>query len=350
MTQNRRRFNSKIGKYIILFFTIALIITAIVGYRYYGYVFNKNVKNDYELVIDKETNYDDIVRQLETNNVLNNLNAFKWVSKKKNYPNNVKIGYYRLKKGLNTNQIVNKLRGGMQDPIKLTFNNIRFKEDLAGKISQYLLADSLSIINLFSNKALIEKYGFTSDNFKSMFIPNTYEIYWTTNAIEFAERMHKEYQKFWTDKRKKKAKAINLSPIEVSILASIVQAETAKKDEMKRVAGLYINRLKSGRHLQADPTVKFAIGDFSVKRILSHHLTVQSPYNTYMHVGLPPGPINFPEIFAIDAVLNFEKHNYFYMCAKEDFSGYHNFAKTLRQHNINAKKYHRELNKNKIWR
>ncbi len=350
MARNRRKFNSKIGKYIILFFTIALIITAIVGYRYYGYVFNKNVKNDYELIIDKETNYDDIVRQLETNDVLNNLNAFKWVAKKKNYPNNVKIGYYRLKKGLNTNQIVNKLRGGMQDPIKLTFNNIRFKEDLAGKISQYLLADSLSIINLFSNKALIEKYGFTSDNFKSMFIPNTYEIYWTTNAIEFAERMHKEYQKFWTDQRRKKAKAINLSPIEVSILASIVQAETAKKDEMKRVAGLYINRLKSGRHLQADPTVKFAIGDFSVKRILSHHLTVQSPYNTYMHVGLPPGPINFPEIFAIDAVLNFEKHNYFYMCAKEDFSGYHNFAKTLRQHNINAKKYHRELNKNKIWR
>ncbi len=181
-----------------------------------------------------------------------------------------------------------------------------------------------------------------------MFIPDTYEFYWTTSAKEFADRMKQEYDRFWNDERKKKAEEIKLKPVEVTTLASIVQAETAKNEELKTIAGLYINRLNRGMFLQADPTVKFAVGDFSLKRILNVHLEVDSPYNTYKNIGLPPGPINFPETSAIDAVLNYEKNNYYYMCAKEDFSGTHNFAATLAEHNRNAAKYRAALDRNKI--
>jgi UPF0755 protein len=181
-----------------------------------------------------------------------------------------------------------------------------------------------------------------------MFIPDTYEFYWTTSAEEFADRMKSEYDKFWNGERKIKAEEIKLSPAEVTTLASIVQAETAKKEEQKRIAGLYMNRLKRGQLLQADPTVKYAVGDFSLKRILNVHLQTESPYNTYKYAGLPPGPINFPETTSIDAVLNFEHHNYLYMCAKEDFSGYHNFAVTLDEHNRNAAKYRAALDRNNI--
>jgi UPF0755 protein len=232
--------------------------------------------------------------------------------------------------------------------VGVTFNNLRTREDLAGKISRYLQTDSLSIINLFYNEALIQRFGFTPQTFKAMFIPNTYEFYWTTNALGFAERMKSEYDRFWNKQRLEKAHFAGLNQVEVIILASIVQAETAKTDELSRVAGLYINRLKRGQLLQADPTVKYALGNFGLKRILNVHLEVESPYNTYKYAGLPPGPINFPEISTIDAVLNYEHHDYLYMCAKEDFSGYHNFAKTLNQHNLNALKYQKALNENGI--
>ena len=251
---------------------------------------------------------------------------------------------------MNTNQIVNMLRSGRQDPVDVTFNNVRFKEDLAEKVSKYIWADSVSILNLFSDEKLITGFGFTTETFRTMFIPNTYEFYWTTSAEEFAQRMKIEYDKFWTETRKAKAKKIELSPEEVIILASIVQSETVKPDEMKRIAGLYLNRLKRGILLQADPTIKYAVGDYSIKRVLNKHLEIDSPYNTYKYAGLPPGPIMFPEVSAIDAVLNYETHNYIYMCAKEDFSGYHNFAKTLSQHNRNAAKYRAALNKKRIWK
>jgi UPF0755 protein len=183
-----------------------------------------------------------------------------------------------------------------------------------------------------------------------MFIPNTYEFYWTTSATEFAERMKTEYDRFWDTTRKQKAEEIEMSPVEVTTLASIVQAETTKTEELPRVAGLYINRLQRGIPLQADPTVKFAVGDFTLKRILNKHLEIDSPYNTYKHAGLPPGPINFPEISAIDAVLNYEDHNYLYMVAKPDFSGFHNFSTTLAEHNRNANRYRAALNERQIWK
>jgi len=251
---------------------------------------------------------------------------------------------------MNTNQIVNKLRAGEQEPLDVTFNYARFKEDLAGKVSRYIQADSLSILQLFDDKKKIEEFGFTPETFKSMFIPNTYEFYWTTSADEFAARMKREYDRFWNETRRQKAKAIGLTPVEVTTLASIVQEETVKSDELNRVAGLYINRLKRGMLLQADPTVKFAVGDFSLRRVLNVHLEIDSPYNTYRNAGLPPGPINFPEVSAIEAVLDYEEHNFLYMVAREDFSGYHNFSRTLAEHNRHAARYRAALNERRIWK
>lgn len=346
--KNRLLVFPKFGKIILILFALGLFITSVWAYRLWNFTFSKNIKTEKVFYIPEYATYKQVTDTLKKYDILLNYNAFNWVSNKKNYPEHVKPGRYFFKKGANTNQIVNALRGGLQYPVKLTFNNLRTKEDLAGKISKYLIADSLSVINLFYDKNLIEGYGFTTENFKAMFIPNTYEFYWTTNGREFAERMKTEYDRFWNETRTKKAAEANLSKIETIILASIVQAETVKTEEMPRVAGLYLNRLKNGQLLQADPTVKYALGNFGLKRILNVHLEVESPYNTYKYAGLPPGPINFPEITAIDAVLDYEKHNFFYMCAKEDFSGYHNFAKTLTQHNINAAKYQKALNENGI--
>lgn len=340
----------RIGKFIIIFFAFAFIVAGIRAYQLYQYIFAENVKKGYVLIIPENASFGQISDSLQTNDVLLNYKAFKWVSKKKDYPSNVKAGRYIFEKGKNTNELVNMLRGGIQQPVNVTFNNVRFKEDLAGKVSRYIQADSISVLNLFYDEEQIKTYGFTSETFRAMFIPNTYEFYWTTTAQDFANRMYAEYERFWNEERRKKAEVLGLSQVEVSILASIVQSETAKKEELKTVAGLYINRLQRGQLLQADPTVKFAVGDFSIKRVLHKHLQIESPYNTYKYAGLPPGPITFPEISSIDAVLNYEKHNYIYMCAREDFSGFHNFASTLRQHNINAAKYREALNANRIYK
>ncbi len=340
----------KVGKIIIIVFAIAFVIVGARAYQLYRFIFEPNVKSEYVLLIDKDTDYDKLVSKLEKNEVLDNLKAFSWVAKKKDFTGNVKPGRYVLPKNMTTNALVNKLRSGAQDAVNVTFNNIRVKEELAGKVSSYIWADSLSILNLFSNKKQIQDWGFNSETFRCMFIPNTYQMYWTTMADGFAERMHQEYERFWSSERKEKAKQLELSPVEISILASIVESETAKSEELQRVAGLYVNRIKRGIPLQADPTVKYAVGDFSIKRVLNKHLAIDSPYNTYKHTGLPPGPICFPSVTSIDAVLNYEKHKYIFMCAKEDFSGYHNFAATQAQHNRNAAKYRAALNKNKIFK
>ena len=340
----------KIGKFIIIFFSIAFIVVGIRAYQLYRYIFEENVKIEYALIIPKNATYQQVMDSLVTNDILISLKAFKWVAKKKSYPTAIKPGRYLFEKGMNSNQIVNMLRGGLQQPVDVTFNNVHFKEELAEKVSKYIEADSLSLLNLFNSQEKIKEYGFTPETFRAMFIPNTYEFYWTTSADEFADRMKVEYERFWNEERKEKATKINLTPVEVTILASIVQSETSKKEELPIVAGLYINRLKRGQLLQADPTVKYAVGDFSLKRILNTHLAIESPYNTYKYVGLPPGPINFPEMQSIDAVLNFANHNYIYMCAKPDFSGYHNFSATLSQHNRNAAAYRKALNENKIYK
>jgi UPF0755 protein len=333
-------------KIILIVFIVVAFLAGLKIYQLYGYIFQPNVQKDYVLYVKSGTTFNMVYETLETNRVLRNMKAFTWVAKMKKCRDYVKPGRYHLEKGMNTNEAINILRAGLQDPVMVIFNNIRTKEELASQISKYIEADSLSILELF-NPETIREYGFTLETFPAMFIPNSYEFYWTTSAREFADRMKQEYNRFWNEERMKKAAEIGMTPDQVATLASIVQEETNKISEKAKVAGVYINRIHKGMLLQADPTVKFAVGDVTLRRVLNRHLETISPYNTYLVAGLPPGPITFPEISSLDAVLNFEKHNYLYFCAREDFSGLHNFARTNAEHERNAAKYHAALNEMK---
>jgi len=252
---------------------------------------------------------------------------------------------------MSNNELVNLLRSGKQVPVKLTFNSIRTPEQLAGKVAKQIEADSTDIIKLLKSESFTSSYGFNKYTIMTMFIPNTYEVYWNMSAEDFFRRMANEYKNFWTEERKQKAKNINLMQSQVSILASVVQAEqSVHHDEKRIIAGLYINRLQKRMKLESDPTLVYAVGDFEIKRVLNIHKEVESPFNTYKYLGLPPGPINLPEISSIDAVLNYQPNNYIFMCAKEDFSGKHNFAVTYNEHLRNAERYRAALNKRKIMR
>lgn len=337
-------------KIIIYVITILVITGSLsVGY-FYLYIFDSNVIKKGEIYIIDGNNASNIANKLYDEGIIKDYNSLLWVMDKKNYSANIHTGRYVFRKGMNNNEIVNKLRSGNQDAVKLTFNNIRTKEDFAGRISKTLLLDSLEIISYLNNSDAISKLGFNENTIIGMFIPNTYNIYWDINVKKFMQRMHKEYEKYWSSRRKSLAKKMGLKPIQVITLASIIEEETNKKEEYPIIAGVYLNRIKRGIPLQACPTVKFACGDFSIKRILNKHIGVESPYNTYKHKGLPPGPIRQPSTKVVDAVLHYKKHKYLYFCARYDFSGYHYFSKTLIQHNKYRRKYQIELNKRKIYK
>lgn len=275
--------------------------------------------------------------------------AFDLYAKHLDLENTIKPGHYVIEPGMNVIEVVRMLKLGLQTPVNVTINNVKTPQYLAGKLAKQIMADSTAIVKALTDTATAEKLGFTSPlTMFSMYIPNTYELYWTITPDEFIERMRKEYKRFWTEERDAKRKRSGLSRTEVMTLASIVYEETRKVDEMPRIAGVYINRLRKGIPLQADPTIKYAMQDFGLRRILYRHLKYESPYNTYINRGLPPSPICMPSINAIDAVLNFENHEYIFFCARPTFDGYHNFARTLREHNANAKAYQKELNKRKI--
>ena len=348
-SNNRILLFPKLNKLIFIIILIALIIAGLRGYQLFSYIFRGNVSHDGTILIPGKASFQQVLDSLEKQKLLENKKAFIWVSKKKNYPASIKPGHYSLSKGMATNNLVNMLKAGNQSTVEVTFNQLRFMPELAGKVAHYLQPDSVELLNYLTDSAVIRKAGFNRYSFHALFIPNTYRFYWTTTPAEFLSRMEKEYKNFWNAERRTQAKAIGLTPEEVITLASIVQEETIQSDEKPVVAGLYLNRLKRGMLLQADPTIRYAIGDFSVHRILNKYLTTNSPFNTYKYKGLPPGPINFPERSSIEAVLHADHNNYYYMCAKDDFSGYHNFARTLSQHNINAEKYRRALNHKKIW-
>ncbi|MBK5196192.1 MAG: endolytic transglycosylase MltG, partial [Proteiniphilum sp.] len=241
------------------------------------------------------------------------------------------------------------LRSGNQTPVRLTFNNVRTRENVAGRISEQLMLDSLTLLNALNDPSLAEELEFNEHTFISMFIPNTYEVYWDTSAESLLNRLKKEYERFWNEDRRNRAEKIGLTPLQVSVLASIVEEEATYVDEYPVVAGLYLNRLKKGMRLEADPTVKFAVGDFTLRRILFRHLEVESPYNTYKNTGLPPGPIRIASIQAIDGTLSPEQHKYLFMCAKDDLSGRHNFSVTHAEHARNARAYQRALNERGIY-
>ncbi len=338
-------------RYIIAGFALIFILGFIFLLKnLYNKLYEPNVTNSSVIYIPTGSDYQQVINILKDKDLIRNIRSFNWVAKRKMYPSLVRPGAYKIEKGWNNSTLIDRLRSGVQTPVKVTFNNIRFREDLAGRLSRYLEADSVSFLNLLNNDSLANHYGFTHENFICLFLPNTYEFYWTVSPIKFIERMKKEYDIFWNESRRSKAEVLGLSPQQVITLASIIQDETNKNDEKPRMAGVYLNRLRRGWLLQADPTIKFAMHNYSVKRILKDDLNIDSPYNTYKYAGLPPGPINFPDISSIDAVLNAEKNDYLYFCAKADFSGYHNFARTLNEHNINVAKYQHALNKNRIFR
>lgn len=260
----------------------------------------------------------------------------------------VRSGRYVVKHGDNLLTLFRRLRNGQQEPVNLTIPSVRTLDRLAAHLGEHLMMDSVEINTLFHDSAFCARLGYTPETLPSLFIPNTYEVYWNISIEGFMERMQHENEAFWNDERERKARAMGLSHVEVVTLASIVDEETANNAEKPMVAGMYIKRLAIGMPLQADPTVKFAIGDFSLRRIWGRHLTIDSPYNTYKNVGLPPGPIRIPSIAGIDAVLNHVPHDYLYMCAKEDFSGTHNFAKTYAEHLRNARRYAQALNARNI--
>lgn len=334
---------------ITILAVILLLTGATIAYTYYKRYFAPNVTDVEEYAyIPTGASFDAIVEEMGEKGILSDTASFRWAAEKMEYPARIKAGKYRLQKGMNNRTLINMLGGGFQEAVKLRFQNIRLKDQFAGYIATQIEPDSSILITLLNSDTLAAKYGFNSENFFTMFIPNTYELYWNIAPNDFFARMHTEYENFWTAERKEKANALNLTPIEVSILASIVKGEALHTNEMPKIAGLYLNRLRKGILLQADPTVIFATNDFTIRRVLNRHLRTDSPYNTYIYKGLPPGPIMMPSIAAIDAVLNYEKHNYIYMCAKEDFSGYHNFSTNVAEHLVNARKFQQALNERNI--
>lgn len=340
---------------IILF--IAILVTiglAYLSYAIYESVFgpNTNFENQTkEFYISKEDNIESVINKISPN--LKDINSFIQVAQRKNY--SPKAGRYIIKKGMNNNEIVNVLRS-QNTPVYITFNNAESIEELSGRLALQFDADSLEFLKVFSGQTFLKDKEFSLQQTLSLYIPNTYEFYWDTSPDNVQKRLLNEHENFWNNSREQKRKALNLSRLEVSVLASIVQKESAKVEERPTIAGVYINRLKRNMKLQADPTVIFALKtkfnkpDTIIKRVLLKDLEIDSPYNTYKNTGLPPAPLIMPDVSAIDAVLNYKKHNYLYFVADTKNIGYHIFSKTLSEHNRNARIYREWVSRQKIYR
>jgi UPF0755 protein len=342
----------------ILIIIALLGILGLAGFSFYIYkvIFDANTAFEEETVevyIPTGATYFEVKDQIKP--LLKDEEKFDLVAQKKGYTGNVKAGRYILKKGMNNNDIINTLRSA-NVPVWVTFNNQERLENLAGRVAAQIEADSISLLEVMKEPSFLEGNEFHERNALSMYIPNKYQFFWNTSAEEFRERMETEYARFWNEERIKKAKNIGLSPKEVMVLASIVQKETAKVDERPKVAGVYMNRINKGWRLEADPTVIYALKDQTqnfdtiIRRVLYKDLKIDSPYNTYLYRHLPPGPITMPDITSIDAVLDYEDHDYFYFVADVQNFGYHKFAKTLSQHNANKREYVRWINEQRIKR
>ena len=344
----------KIKRYMFLTLAVRAVLSVLVFVSMYKAIIFPNVLTpngeQVSLYIYSDNDFEDVKQKLYSDSLIINPKSFEWLANKLDYPQYIKSGHYLISNNMNNNRLLNMLRSGSQTPVKFTFNNIRTIEQFAGRVAEQLEMDSVSLVNAVKESTTLKEMGFDDESAAALFIPNTYELYWNIDANDFVEKMANEYNRFWNEERRSKAESLNMNPIEVSILASIVDKETTKVSEMPRIAGVYVNRLKKNWLLQADPTLVFALGDFEIKRVLDIHKEIESPYNTYKYIGLPPGPICIPSIAAIDAVLNAENHKFFYFCAKDDLSGYHVFARNMREHNKNAEKYRKALNKMKIWK
>lgn len=328
-------------KIIVTSLSLLLLTTLLLTSFTWFVLFRPNSSNTGAVLFIKEnTSLEKLIKILEESCAIKKTISFKIASNIWKLDGNIKPGRYRIEPGTNNRQLVRLFLLGLQEPHNLVLaGNIRTLEKLSAIIAQKIVADSIEVYNSLTDSILIDSLGFNKYSFPGMFILNTYEIYWTTKPKSLILRLNKEYQKFWNQERVAKANALNLSPTQVITLASIVAEESNLKKEHKIIAGVYINRLKRGVPLQADPTIKFALNDPSIKRILYKHLTIDSPYNTYKIVGLPPGPITLPSQPIIDAVLNYSQHDYLYFCANSTLDGSHNFSKTLAEHNRNARAY-----------
>lgn len=333
---------------IVIFIAFSAIIL------FYSLLLSDNISDlpngkKHVLFIYTGSTYNDVISTIKKEHILKNIEPFELIAKKIGYDKNIRPGRYILSNHAGNLMLLRKLRAGSQDPVNITFNNVQNKEHLAEKIANQIEASKESLLNEFNNKHLLDSLELTEENFPTIFLANTYQFYWNTSAKEFINRMLKEYKKFWNEKRLQEAQALSLSPTEVTILASIIQKESTKYDEYPIIAGVYMNRLNIGMPLQADPTVLFGLKKLGIsKRVNNADLKIDTPYNTYRNKGLPPGPICLPEMKSIDETLNAENHKYLYFCAKEDFSGYSNFAETWEKHLENARKYQRALNERNI--
>lgn len=301
-----------------------------------------------DLLIPQGATIQTVKDSLIKKELLHDQKSFFFLTRLMGYNEKVKPGRYIIEPKSSNLQVIRKLKRAEQSPIRLTFNNIRLKSELCELLGDKMEFSSEEMDSLMNDTTFVGLYGFDTTTILTMFIPNTYEVYWNTPARKLFDRMHDEYKKFWSDDRLLKAQDLEMTPVQISILASIVEAETQKNVEKARIAGVYLNRLKTSMPLQADPTVKFAVGDFALRRILEGHTRIDSPYNTYLNTGLPPGPINLPSTISIDAVLNAEKHNFLYFCASPVNPGFHDFAASYNDHVNNANRYRRFLNNQNI--
>jgi UPF0755 protein len=344
------RFSNKFKIFLVVFGLLVICFS----YYFYQIFFTPNVLSvekhtkkeftDTVLYIPTGATIQTVRDSLDKKEFIQDRASFYFLTRLMGYNENVKPGRYVLKKRSTNVEVIKKLKRGEQDPIKLTFNNVRLKKDLAEKIGKYLEPSPKDIEAKLNDSAYAAKYGFDTTTIISMFIPDTYEFYWNTSVEKFFSKMNDQYKKFWDEERLNKAKSLGLTPIQVSILASIVQAESQYAPEKARIAGVYLNRLRTNMPLQADPTLVFAAKCFDAQRVYNVHKDIESPYNTYKYTGLPPGPINLPSKNSLDAVLNAENHKYYYFCASELFNGSHNFAEDYNEHLNNARKYTKALN------
>jgi UPF0755 protein len=342
----------KIRKYI--FRSILLVILLAGGYFAYYTFFKSNIYLDgkkYKFIyIPTNSTYEELIEMLEEENILENRKTFEWLAKASKLEENFKPGKYRILAGMNNRQLINLIKSGKQEPVRLIFNSSdRTVEDLTEKISDKLEISKSALEHFFENDSLLnEKYGFDRETIRSLFIPNTYDLKWNISLPELMEKIQANYNAFWTSARRQKAKTCKLSPTEVITLASIVQSESSIASEQEKIAGVYLNRLAKNMPLQADPTLLYALGDFNRQRVLNEDKQINSPYNTYKNKGLPPGPICLPYPQSIDAVLNYTRHNFIYFCAKPELNGYSNYSVTYDQHCKYADAYQKEMDKRGI--
>ncbi len=343
----------RIKKIVAVVMVVFTIMLSSISFYTYQILFTPNIlvdRDDQFFAIEKGTTFKQLQNRLYKDRIVNDLVSFSLLAKLKGLDENVKNGMYLLKKDMSNTAAINLLRAGLQTPVRMTFNSARKIEELSTKLTANLEIDSADMAPYLLSDSVAHIYGFDSLNFIGMFLPNTYEVYWTASPKEVLDRMKLEYDRYWNQTRRNKADSLGLTPQEVVTLASIVDSETNLMNEAPTIAGVYLNRIRRGYPLQADPTLVFAMNDFTIRRVLDVHKKTDSPYNTYKYKGLPPGPIMMPSIKAVESVLNAENHRFLYFCAKEDFSGYHVFARTLEEHNVNASKFQRALNRQRIYK